>query len=321
MLASACPGWVCYAEKRHGNYILPYISTAKSPQQVMGTIVKQHFAKKLGTTPSKIFHVSVMPCYDKKLEASRSDFIDESTGIKDVDCVLTTTEIVDLMEGQGIGDLVDVEPAPDTLSNVDMSCFLPSGEPVSNAGGSGGYADFIFRHAARLLFDQPVDDGEPLQWKAGRNRDMQTLVLLDKETGKKLLKFALVYGFRNIQTLVRQIKSGRCDIDYAEVMACPAGCLNGGGQIRLPNQQGANTAEAEDVDSDSARKELLGRINQLYHSQQNLIPPSEPCGAVKELYQTFCPEQPEPCSPQARQFFHTSFHNIPPMEAKTSIQW
>lgn len=91
MLASSCPGWVCYAEKTHGNFILPYISTTRSPQQIMGVLVKQWLASKVGIPANRIYHVTVMPCYDKKLEASRTDFYSEVTESKDVDCVITSS--------------------------------------------------------------------------------------------------------------------------------------------------------------------------------------------------------------------------------------
>lgn len=84
------PGWICYAEKVNGSFILPYISTAKSPQQVMGTLVKHYLGRIFSRTPDLIYHVTVMPCYDKKLEASRSDFYDEVYKTRDVDCVITT---------------------------------------------------------------------------------------------------------------------------------------------------------------------------------------------------------------------------------------
>ncbi|XP_059980192.1 cytosolic iron-sulfur assembly component 3 isoform X6 [Lagenorhynchus albirostris] len=109
VLTSACPGWICYAEKTHGNVLLPYISTARSPQQVMGSLVKDFFSQQqpllLGPgscttavfstqhlTPDKIYHVTVMPCYDKKLEASRPDFFSQEHQTRDVDCVITTAE-------------------------------------------------------------------------------------------------------------------------------------------------------------------------------------------------------------------------------------
>lgn len=90
---SSVLGWICYAEKTHGSYILPYISSTKSPQQIMGSLVKDYFAAKQGQTPDQIYHVTVMPCYDKKLEASRQDFYSDLYGTRDVDCVITTGNI------------------------------------------------------------------------------------------------------------------------------------------------------------------------------------------------------------------------------------
>lgn len=83
-------GWICYAEKTHGSYILPYISTTKSPQQIMGSLVKDFFAHQHDRTPDQIYHVAVMPCFDKKLEASRQDFYSDLYRTRDVDCVITS---------------------------------------------------------------------------------------------------------------------------------------------------------------------------------------------------------------------------------------
>lgn len=110
MLASACPGWICYAEKTHG-FILPHISAAKSPQQIMGSIVKDFYAKQLGLKPNQIYHISVMPCYDKKLEASRPDFFDEVYQTRDVDCVLTTIEVDKMFSEQSV-DFKTLPEAP-----------------------------------------------------------------------------------------------------------------------------------------------------------------------------------------------------------------
>ena len=92
ILTSSCPGWICYAEKTHGSFILPYISSVKSPQQVMGSLVKDYLCKNVfDLTPDNIYHVSIMPCYDKKLESSRKEFYNEFHQSKDVDCVLSTS--------------------------------------------------------------------------------------------------------------------------------------------------------------------------------------------------------------------------------------
>lgn len=92
MLASSCPGWICYAEKTHGSFILPYISNTKSPQQIMGSLVKYHLSQLKQVLPENIYHVTLMPCYDKKLEAFRDDFVDKSNNTKDVDCVITSSK-------------------------------------------------------------------------------------------------------------------------------------------------------------------------------------------------------------------------------------
>ena len=99
LLSSACPGWVCYAEKTHGAWILPHISKVKSAQQIMGSYVKTRLASKMGLNPGRISHVTLMPCFDKKLEASREDFRSED-GIADVDLVITTVEIEEMLKAK-----------------------------------------------------------------------------------------------------------------------------------------------------------------------------------------------------------------------------
>lgn len=93
MLSSSCPGWVCYAEKTHGQSIIPHIATTRSPQQIMGVMVKRMLAEKIGLPSERIYHITVMPCFDKKLEASREDFFHEVANSPDVDCVITTSKI------------------------------------------------------------------------------------------------------------------------------------------------------------------------------------------------------------------------------------
>ena len=93
-------GWVCYAEKTQGAYILPYISTTKSPQQIMGSLVKSYVARQLlgaDVTPDRVYHVTVMPCFDKKLEASRQDFFSDVYSTRDVDCVISTSEVFSIL--------------------------------------------------------------------------------------------------------------------------------------------------------------------------------------------------------------------------------
>lgn len=110
IIASACPGWICYAEKTKPK-LLPYISKVKSPQQIMGTLVKDYWASKLEIHPENIYHVSIMPCFDKKLEASRDDFYNETHKTRDVDTVLTSAEVIDIINDKEI-NFLDLPLAP-----------------------------------------------------------------------------------------------------------------------------------------------------------------------------------------------------------------
>ncbi|XP_078440472.1 ferredoxin hydrogenase [Wolffia australiana] len=229
MLSSACPGWICYAEKSVGSYVLPYISTVKSPQQAIGTVIKHHLCAQMGLKPENIYHVTVMPCYDKKLEAARQEFIFSvdregvESRIAEVDSVLTTREILDLIQSRA----VDFKSLPEAsldrlLTNVDNEGCL-----FGVSGGSGGYAETVFVHAAKELFGKEISS--PVDFRVLRNADFQEAVL--EVDGEVALRFALCYGFRNLQNIVRKIKIGKCDYHFVEIMACPSGCLNGRGQL------------------------------------------------------------------------------------------
>nr|XP_033819391.1 cytosolic iron-sulfur assembly component 3 [Geotrypetes seraphini] len=292
MLASACPGWICYAEKTHGQSILPYISTTRSPQQVMGALIKDYFAKQQRVLPECIYHVSVMPCYDKKLEASRPDFFIKESETREVDCVITTGEVLRMLEEEGVS-LSDVAPASlDSIFNVALEQELQS----HSGGGSGGYLEHIFRHAAKELFGIPVEE---IKYKPLKNKDFQEVML--EQDGKILLQFALAYGFRNIQNLVQKLKRGKCPYHYVEVMACPSGCLNGGGQIRADGE---------------ASKDLLQRVEMLYDTIRNAMP--EQNSSVGELYEQWLNG---PGSKKAEKMLYTEYHAVEKMSAGFNIKW
>ncbi|KAM7038854.1 cytosolic iron-sulfur assembly component 3 [Acridotheres tristis] len=291
MLASACPGWICYAEKTHGSFIIPHISTTKSPQQVMGSLVKGYFAEQKHLPPDRIYHVTVMPCYDKKLEASRPDFFNQEYQTRDVDCVITTGEVLKLLEQEGVS-LSDVDPAP-----LDTLLGGAAGELSTHpGGGSGGYLEHIFKRSARELFGIHVDS---IHYKPLRNKDLQEVTL--ERDGEVLLHFALAYGFRNIQNLVQKLKRGKCPYHYVEVMACPSGCLNGGGQIKLEGQ---------------SSKEELQQVERLYESLRAEIP--EENQAVRELYQHWLGGWG---SERAQAVLHTQYHAVERTNSALSIKW
>ncbi|VDP10826.1 unnamed protein product [Soboliphyme baturini] len=239
-------GWVCYAEKTQRENIVNLISHARSPQAVMGSIIKDYVGRKfVGYSADEIFHFTVMPCYDKKLEASRSNLTFEETTIPEVDCVLST----------GIFSETDIKVdqyfhrhALYTLYFFSLCTWLqyPVDEFERYVGqqqtyfdtGSGGYADYVFR---RFL-----NGYRSIHLSFCRNRDMTEFSLLAKD-GHKLLKMALCYGFRNIQNIIRKINQGKCEYDFIEVMACPSGCLNGGGNYSAAETRKAMFAEVEKI--------------------------------------------------------------------------
>lgn len=295
MLSSACPGWICYAEKQLGSYILPYISSVKSPQQTIGATIKHHICQKLGFRPDEIYHVTVMPCYDKKLEAAREDFVfqldsqeetyrDEGLEIPEVDSVLTTGEVLDLIQLKAVNfEALEESPLDKMLTNVD-----DEGHLYGVAGSSGGYAETVFRHAAKTLFGKVIEGH--LEFKIIRNSDFREVAL--EVEGKTLLKFALCYGFQNLQNIVRKVKMRKCDYQFVEVMACPSGCLNGGGQIKPKPGQ--------------SPKELIKTLETIYLENVMVADPFKN-PLVRSLYDEWL-EQPG--SEKAKKHVHTEYHPV-----------
>ncbi|KAL7130441.1 hypothetical protein ABFS83_13G134400 [Erythranthe nasuta] len=288
MISSACPGWICYAEKTLGSYILPHISSVKSPQQTIGAAIKNHLCERLSIRPEEVYHVTVMPCYDKKLEAARDDFIfqvdSDGERVTEVDSVLTTGEVIDLIQLKAV-DLTTLEESPvdDLLSNVDEE-----GNLYGVRGSSGGYADTILRNAAKVVFGKEIEG--PLEFKTIRNADFREVTL--EIDGKIVLRFALCYGFRNLRNIVTKIKSGKCEYHFLEIMACPSGCLNGGGQIKPKPGQSA--------------KDLIQVLETTYSENVLVANPFENPG-VKRLYDDWLGY---PGSEKAKRHLHTEYHPL-----------
>ncbi|CAM0145661.1 unnamed protein product [Urochloa decumbens] len=230
MISSACPGWICYAEKTLGSYILPYISSVKSPQQAIGAAIKHHVVEKLGLK----------------------------------------------------------------LTNVDEEGHL-----YGVSGGSGGYAEIVFRHAARAIYKREIEG--PLDFRTLRNSDFCEITL--EVEGKPVLKFALCYGFRNLQNIVRKIKMGKCEYHFIEVMACPSGCLNGGGQIKPVQGQSA--------------KELIQQLESVYTQDVSISDPFDN-PITKRLYDEWLGQ---PGSENAKKYLHTDYHPVVKSVASQLQNW
>lgn len=306
ILSSACPGWICYAEKTHP-HILPHLSRLKSPQALTGTLLKTVLSNRLGIRPDQIWHVAIMPCFDKKLEASREELTDiywrpsstqdPAPPVRDVDCVITARELLMLADTRGISfpalpryPQSSRVPFPDpilssflfpikdldTPQQHSVSTFGRAQQPPA-AGTSGGYLHHI------LATQQALHPNSVIQSTRGRNADVIEYSVQQDNT--VFFKAARYYGFRNIQNLVRKLKpakksrlqglrggtggrpspSGGAGLDYVyvEVMACPGGCTNGGGQIKVDDID-YQTSHTNNL----AQKEWLAKVDEAYFSME-----------------------------------------------------
>ncbi len=215
MLTSCSPGWIKFVEEFYPEFI-PNISTCKSPQQMMGAIIKSFFAQREAVDPAKIVSVSIMPCTAKKFECSRPEMAPGH--IPDVDYVLTTRELGQLLRMFGV-DLAAVEPeAADT----------PFGERSSAGkifGASGGVMEAAVRSAYFLITgkEYPELKIQPVRGLQGCKEVRLNIDGLD-------VGAAVVSGLGQARKLLDQLKAGRKDLHFIEVMTCPGGCINGGGQ-------------------------------------------------------------------------------------------
>lgn len=215
IITSCCPGWVKYCEQFHPEF-LANLSSCRSPQQMFGSIVKKFYARKLGKQPADVFVVSIMPCTAKKFEAQRPEFTTD--GSPDVDAVLTTVEAAAMFKEAGI--LFDhVEP-----SALDAPLGLVSGAGVI-FGTSGGVMEAVVRTAHALTTGGDLGNIEfaPVRGQEGLKR-------AEVELGGQRIRLGVVSGLGNAENLLREIKNGTETFDAIEIMACPGGCIGGGGQ-------------------------------------------------------------------------------------------
>lgn len=312
ILTSACPGWICYAEKTHP-HILPHLSRLKSPQALAGVLLKSILYKQFHIHPSNVWHLAIMPCFDKKLEASRSEltstawFPESADAIRDVDCVITARELISLAASRNINFAnLPRSPLSPTLRtpfpDPDLNSFLfPSArrKDLANASASAGTSGGYLWHILRRL--QATHPGSEIVVTRGRNADVVEYALTHPGSPTPLVRCARYYGFRNIQNLVRKLKpvrtsrllaaagakaanmrskplSSKDNVDYAyvEVMACPGGCTNGGGQIRAGEQDLLRAGEPLDSTPRKAgpveQKAWLASVDEAYYSAEEDLP-------------------------------------------------
>ena len=215
MITSCSPGWITYIEKHHSD-LLDHLSTAKSPQQIFGALSKSYYSQVSGIDPEDIVTVSVMPCVAKKYEAARPEM--EADGVRDVDIVITTRELTKMIKYVGL----DFPNLPE--SNFDSPLGIGSGAGAI-FGVTGGVMEAALRTVAEAYTGQNL---EKLEFEAVRGNEgiKEATIAL----GDTPVKVAIAHGLKNAEKVLQMIKDGTADYTFIEVMACPGGCIGGGGQ-------------------------------------------------------------------------------------------
>ena len=278
MLTSCCPGWIKYIEMNYPE-MLPHLSSCKSPHQMFGAILKSYYAKKEGIDPEKIYTVSVMPCIAKKFESKRPEM--KENGLEDVDNVITTRELARMIKQANI----DFEKLED--SKFDD----PMGEATGAAaifGVTGGVMEAALRTAEDILTGKelPKIDFEQVRGSQGIKRATITIA------GKPISVVA-ASGLANAKKILEEIKTGKANYQFVEIMACPGGCIMGGGQ---PIKHSKVRAE---VDVQKLRASSLYSID-----EKSTIRKSHENPVLKKIYEEYLEK---PGSYRAEKLLHTKY--------------
>lgn len=273
MMTSCSPGWIKFVEEFYPDFI-ENLSTCKSPQQMLGAVIKSYFAEREGLNPEKIFSVSIMPCTAKKFEAQRPEMAPH--GIADVDAVLTTREFARLIRMRGID-----------MSNLAVEgADTPFGER-STAGKLFGATGGVMEAAIRTAYHM-ITGGELEELKVQQVRGLDGVKEVHLKIGEMDFGAAVVSGLNNARKLLDQIRAGRTDIQFIEVMTCPGGCIAGGGQPM-----------STDMDAVKARMKALYTID-----RDEPVRTSHSNKAVQRLYNEFLGE---PCGHKSHELLHTHY--------------
>lgn len=215
LFTSCCPAWIRYAETKHRE-LLPYISTCKSPMEMFGAVLKEYYKKADEEEGLRTVSVAIMPCAAKKTEITREEFI--RNGIRDVDIVITTSELARMIKEIGI-QFNDIEP-----QGPDMPFSISSGAGTI-FGTTGGVTEAALRRVANAKTNEDLKSIEYLGL-----RDFDGVKTCKVPYGDKELNIAVVSGLANAEKLIKAIEAEELHFDFVEVMACPLGCVAGAGQ-------------------------------------------------------------------------------------------
>lgn len=274
LITSCCPAWVKYCET-YAYDELEHLSSAKSPQQMFGAVIKTYFAKKENIDPADICSVSVMPCTAKKFECKRPEFND--SGYKDVDISITVVELAKMIRTAGI-DFDDLDDHP-----FDSPFGLGSGAGQI-FGSTGGVMEAALRTVSEVVTGKPL---QKLEFEAVRGLDSvrEAELTLNGQT----LKVAIVHGLSNVKPLLEQIQEGTSPYHFIEVMACEGGCIGGGGN------------------APKTMKKVRERQRAIYEEDKKLpLRKSHENPYVKALYEDYLKE---PLSAEAHRLLHTKYYS------------
>lgn len=278
ILTSCCPGWINFLEHHYPD-LLDIPSSCKSPQQMFGAVAKTYYAQKIGVDPKDLVVVSIMPCQAKKYEAGRPEF--EHDGVKDVDYVVTTRELVRMFREGGIN-----------LANLEDAEFdNPLGESTGAAvifGVTGGVLEAALRSVYWMLNGKNLE-GDAINFRAVRGLDGVKEAKVDVAPGVSV-NVAVCSGLGNARKVLDMVREDRNRFQAIEIMACPGGCINGGGQPYINgDRKAALAARMEGIYAEDAGKE-----KRLSHENAD----------VKKLYEEFLGE---PGSEKAHHLLHTHY--------------
>lgn len=259
MITSCSPGWVNFIELYYPE-MLGHLSTAKSPQQMFGALAKTYYAEKMGVDAKDIVSVSIMPCTAKKAEAVRPEM--NSSGYQDVDFVLTTRELGRMIKEAGI----EFKKLPEEEFDAPMGLSTGAGSIFC---ATGGVMEAALRTVAEVLTGEEL---KSIDFTVVRG--LEGIKEATIPVGDLNVKIAVAHTLANARTIMEQIKAGKCDYHFIEIMACPGGCIGGGGQP-LP------------VSKEIRQK----RIDATYeHDRNHALRKSHQNPAIKELYDTWLGE-------------------------------
>ena len=256
MFSSDCPAFVKFMEEYHPD-MLGNISTSKSPQQIMGSLIKHHFSRQQKVKSENIHSVSLMPCTAKKFEAQRDEHTHK--GIQNVDTVLTTRELARMIRLMGL----DIQQSAPELADSPFAIRSSAGKII---GASGGVAEAVYRTLYQRMTGKNL-----VNFKVTALRSNKQIKEIHTKIGKTKIGIAAVNGMENAKKLIDEIRNGRNDLHFIEMMACPGSCVNGGGQPITKN-----------------RDAMKSRMKSLYDiDEKESIKVSHKNPAVKELFDKY----------------------------------